>query len=76
MYWISPSFFAFSLKIGVHSYIGDIISVAFTDSDNNLYAYSVPSEADHRKRYYINLYKDIAQTLTKGHISFRLRLLI
>ena len=65
----------FSLKIGDHSYIGDIISVAFTDSNNNMYAYSVPSGSERKKRYYINLYKDIAQTLTKGHISFRLRLL-
>ena len=66
----------FSLMLGRNFYIGDIISVAFTDSNNNLYAYSVPSASERRKRYYINLDKSIAQTLTKGHISFRLRLLI
>ena len=66
----------FSLMIGEYFYIGDIISVAFTDSNNNLYAFSVPSGSEHSKRYFINLDKETARTLTKGHISFRLRLLI
>ena len=66
----------FSLKIGEHFYIGDIISVAFKDSNNNLYAYTVPSGSERSKRYRINLDRDTTKTLTKGHISFRLRLLI
>ena len=66
----------FSLKIDNHYYIGDIIAVGFKDSSEGVYAFSVKSGAERLKRYFIDLSNATAKTLTKGHISFRLRLLI